>query len=248
MKTYFSIYKCLFVLMILVFTACKTISVQDNQYQTTNEQIVLGSIGQDANYLLESSYYSTAIPNYTTPIKVQVTAVPFNRSSYKSYVRAQEFQNQTFQVVFVDSLEQKPSFLNMELVDQVGLITLLNDKTNQDIKEYLVNRTESHMVTKISIAFPETILKVVQEAEEVFIEPAGKKSIALHLYKEKELIKKVNFFEGVVFAYQTASCCWKENSKYQLEIVDLVESDSECPSKSYLSAQKAKKEIDYYKF
>src|SRR5690606_27666322 len=168
MKTYFSIYKCLFVLMILVFTACKTISVQDNQYQTTNEQIVLGSIGQDANYLLESSYYSTAIPNYTTPIKVQATGVSFNKSSFKKFQQAQAFQSKAFQITYVDSLELKPSFLNLEIVDQVGLITLLNDKTNQDIKEYLVNRTESHMVTKISIAFPETILKVVQEAEEVF--------------------------------------------------------------------------------
>lgn len=234
--------------MILVFTACKTISVQDNQYQTTNEQIVLGSIGQDSNYLLEHKYSSSAIPNYITPIKVQATGVSFNKSSFKKFQQAQAFQTMAFQITYVDSLELKPSFLNLEIVDQVGLISLLNDKTNSDIKAYLINQTESHIVTHISMAFPENILKDLQEAEEVFIEPSGKKSIALHLYKENELVKIVNFFEGVVFAYQTASCCWKENSKYQLEIVDLVENDSECPNKSYLSAQKAKKEIDYYKF
>ncbi|PWK20028.1 hypothetical protein [Xanthomarina spongicola] len=234
--------------MVLAFTGCKTISVQDNQYQTAKEQIVLGSIGQDANYLLEQHYSSSAIPNYITPIKVQATAVPFNKSSYKSFQQAQPFQTTKVQIKYVDSLELKPSFINLEIVDQVGLITLLNDKTNADIKEYLVNQTESHIVTYISMAFPENILKDLQDAEEVFIEPSGKKSIALHLYKEKELIKIVNFFEGVVFAYKTASCCWKENDKYQLEIVDLVDANDNCPNKSYLSAQNAKKEINYYKF
>src|SRR5690606_37820236 len=112
MKTYFSIYKCLIVLMVLAFTACKTISVQDNQYQTTNEQIVLGSIGQDANYLLEHKYSSSAIPNYNIPIKVQATAVSFNKSSYKRSVQAQDYQTKKFQVTYVDSLELKPSFLN----------------------------------------------------------------------------------------------------------------------------------------
>jgi len=240
--------KCLFVLIIISLTACKSISVQDNSYHIAKEQIVLGSIGQDENYLLEQSYSHTAIPNYITPIKVQATAVAFNKSSYKSLVQAQEFQTQTFQVTYVDSLELKPNFLNVEIVDQVGLINLLNDKTNTDVKEYLINQIESHIVTHISMAFPENILKELQAAEEVFIEPSGKKSIALHLYKENELIKTVNFFEGVVFAYNTASCCWKENSKYQLEIVDLVATNNDCPNKSYLSAEKAKKEIDYYKF
>src|SRR5690606_7379909 len=108
MKTYFSMHKCLFVLIILVFTACKTISVQDNQYQTAKGQIVLGSIGQDANYLLEQHYSSSAIPNYTTPIKVQVTSVPFNKSSYKNFQKAHTFQTDKVQVKYVDSLELKP--------------------------------------------------------------------------------------------------------------------------------------------
>ena len=139
----------------MVFTACKTISVQDNQYLTVKEQIVLGSIGQDANYLLEHKYSSSAIPNYTTQIKVQATAVPFNKSTYKSFQQAQVFQTEKIQITYVDSLELKPSFINLEIVDQVGLITLLNDKKNGNIKEYLVNQTESHIVTHISMAFPE---------------------------------------------------------------------------------------------
>jgi len=241
-------HKCLFVLMALSFTACKTISVQDNQYQTAKEQIVLGSIGQDANYLLEQSYTNSAIPNYTIPIKVQATAVPFNKSSYKSFQKAHTFQTDKVQVKYVDSLELKPSFLNLEIVDQVGLINLLNGKENVDVKQYLINQNKSHIVTQVSIAFTENTLQDIQEAQEVFIELTGKKSIALHLYKKKELIKVIGFFEGVVFAYKTASCCWKENSKYQLEIVDLVDGNDNCPNKSYLTAQKAKKEINYYKF
>jgi len=248
MKTYFSIHKYLFVLMILVFTGCKTISVQDNQYITTNEQIVLGSIGQDSNYLLEKSYTNSAIPNYTIPIKVRATSVPFNKPSYKSFQKAHTFQTDKVQVKYVDSLELKPSFLNLEIVDQVGLINLLNGKENVDVKQYLINQNKSHIVTQVSMAFTENTLQDIQEAEEVFIEFTGKKSIALHLYKNKGLIKVIGFFEGVVFAYKTASCCWKENSKYQLEIVDLVDGNDNCPNKSYLTAQKAKKEINYYKF
>jgi len=189
-----------------------------------------------------------ALPNYTSPIKVQATAVSFKKSSFKSFEKAQVFQAHKLQIKYVDSIELKPRFLNLEIVDHVGFITLLNDPENVAIKTYLINQNKSHVVTHVSMAFPENTLLDIQQAEEVFIAATGKKSIALHLYKNNELTKVVGFFEGVVFGYKTAHCCWKENSKYQLEIIDLVATNSDCPNKSYLSAQKAKKEINYYKF
>lgn len=138
--------KYLFVLMIILFTACKSISVQDNSYHLVKEQISLGSIGQDKNNILRNTYSNVAIPNYITPIKVQATVISFNKSSYKSFEQAQEFQTNTFHVKYVDSVELKPSFLNIEIVDQVGLIHLLNDKTNVDIKDYLIDQTESPLM------------------------------------------------------------------------------------------------------
>ncbi|MEO8934106.1 MAG: hypothetical protein ABI295_07340 [Xanthomarina sp.] len=248
MKVYSSIYKGLFTLIFLSFVACNSISVQDKPYKKTKKQIILGSIGQDANYLLEQHYSNSAIPNFTTPIKVQATAVSFRKSSIKSFQKAQAFQTHKVQIKYIDSIELKPRFLNLEIVDQVAFINMLNAKENMDIKQYLINQNKSHIITHVSVAFTESTIQDIQEAEEAFIELTGKKSIALHLYSNNKLIKVVGFFEGVVFAYKTASCCWKENSKHQLEIVDLVDGKNKCPNKSYLSAQKAIKKINYYKF
>ncbi|EGV42287.1 hypothetical protein BZARG_382 [Bizionia argentinensis JUB59] len=238
----------LFVLFLTILsTGCKSLTVQQKQYTTTIQKVVLGSVGQDENYILKKTYSSLAVPDYNKPIKVSATPILFNKTSLKRFKNAQKLQAKEVQVNYIDSLMLKPKFLNLQTVDDVALIALLNNNTNADIKNYLINKNNAHIVTSISIAFNENTMQDILKAEEVFLESAGLKSIALNLYNNKALVKSIHFNEGVVFAYRVSQFCWKENSKHQLEIVNLIEGITSCAKKTYKSAKRAKKEINYYK-
>lgn len=233
---------------LILTMACKTLSVQNKHYQTTTQKVVLGSIGTDETFVLEKTYGQIGIPNYTYPIKVQMTPLSFTKTTFKTYNEALKFQPIPLDLKYIDSLPTKPKFLNIETVDKVGLINLLNDKSNVDIKNYLLNQTTSHVVTNISVVFNESDMNDLQKAEEVFISQIGLKTVGLELYTNGKVTRTINFNDGVVFAYRAASICWKENDKHQLEIVDLVEGDTGCPRQTYSSANRAKKKLDYFKF
>ena len=234
--------------ILVLLTGCKTISVQNKQYQSTKQSVDLGSIGTDENFVLEQTYNHSGIPNYISPIKVKITPISFNKSLYKIFSVANEMQPKEVKINYIDSLQNKPKFLNIEIADKVGLINILNDVSNKDVKNYLLNQNQSHVVTNISIAFNQNDLEALANATEVYLENEGVKSLALKIYNNTKVLRTINFNEGVVFGYRTSSCCWKENSKYQLEIIDLVEGDNSCPNQSYKSAKRAKKEVNYYKF
>ena len=89
---------------------------------------------------------------------------------------------------------------------------------------------------------------MILTAEEVFLESSGLKNYSLNLYANGQKQHVIQFNEGVIFAYQTSNCCWKQNDKYQLEIIDLVETNDKCPSNSFRSSNRANKKINYYKF
>jgi len=237
---------CIYFLFLIV--SCKSISIENKQHFQTNENITLGSIGSDENFILEKTYSAIGIPKYFKPIKVNVTAISFSNTSYSVFRKANLSQKDIIKVNYHDSLKIKPNFLSINISDRISLIHLLNQKENIEIKDFLLNDNHSHIVTGISIVFDKEITEAIKNAEEIFIEQSGIKSIALKLYNKSKLESTINFNEGVVFSYRTASVCWKENSKYQLEIVDLVEGDNSCSKQTYKSSKRAKTDINYYKF
>lgn len=248
MKANSFVNKCLLIVFITPFSACKSISVQNKQYQATTEQVILGSLGQDENFVLEQTYSHVGIPNIFEPLKLYVTQMSFEKGTFRVFEKANTLQSAKLTIQYVDSLETKPTFLNIQTVDEIGLIAMLNDKENKDVKDYMMNQDESHIITNVSMVFDEATMQQLVKAEEVFLVASGLKSYTLNLYENKVLKNSISFNDGVIFGYRTSSACWKEDEKYQLQIVDLIEGDNKCPTKTYKSAKRAKKEINYYKF
>lgn len=238
----------IFFICLLFLVSCKSISVQNKQYQTTTQQVVLGSVGQDEHFVLEKTYNHIGIPNYSKPLKLYVTQIPFDKTTLRAFEKANVLQAAKLNINYVDSLDTTPTFLNIQTVDEIGLIQMLNGKENNDVKNYMMNQDQSHVISNISVVFDKTVMQQIIKAEEVFLEPSGIKSYTLNLYSNKQLIKPIHFNEGVIFGYRTSSACWKEDEKYQLQIVDLIEGDNKCPNKTYKSAKRAKKKINYFKF
>jgi len=240
-----------YILLVLVSScliSCKTISIDKDYQKTTTQNIQLGTVGEQKNFVLEQDYNHTALPKYQTPIKVNVSVLTFNRTTFKSFSKAKTNQNQGVTINYVDSLENKPKYLKLEIADRVAVLNTLNSKENKDVFNFLQTKTEAHLVSSIALVLSINDITATITADEVFLETTGIKNYALKLYKNKIAQQTILFSDGVVFAYKTSSCCWKQNKKYQLEIVDLVESDDKCPSNTYRFAKRAKNKIDYFKF
>ncbi len=235
-------------LLIVCFTSCKTVQINHEYQKSTTQNIQLGTVGEQKTFILEQDYNHTALPNYQTPIKVNVNPLEFNKSTFKVFSNAKINQNQKVSVNYVDSLENKPKYLKLDIADRVAVLNTLNNKASKDVFQFLQNKDQAHLVTSIALALNTDDINTIINADEVFLEVTGIKNYALNLYKGEIVQQTILFNDGVVFAYKTSSCCWKQNDKYQLEIVDLAEGNTKCPSQSYKSVKQAKKEINYFKF
>lgn len=198
--------------------------------------------------LLENKYKNTAIPDYNQPIKVNAVPVTFTNQTYKAFVKSQKSQPAGFNIQYIDSLNQKPRFVHLQIADKVAIIEELNAENNSSIKNYLKVKPDARMVTSISMATSPELLQKIIEAENIFLEQEGAKSYVLNLYKNNGFVQRLSFDQAVVFAYKTSSFCWQENERRQLKIVDLVDEHYICPENSYSRAKRAKKDLDYFKF
>jgi hypothetical protein len=235
------------VLGLISMVSCKSVHINNESQTTTSENLQLATVGEKKNFVLEQDYNHTAIPNYNVPIKVQVTIEHFNKATYKAFTKANSNQSNSLTINYIDSLNEKPKFVKLEISDRVAVLKALNAKPNTDVRDYLSSKKDAHMITAISLALKKEDITLLIDANEVFLEASGLKSYSLKAYSRNGLTQILEFNQGVVFSYQASNFCWKENSKYQLEIADIVESTDKCPNTSYRSAKRAKTKIDYFK-
>lgn len=238
--------KLIFIIAILVIS-CNTLKINQEFQKTTTQNLQLGTVGEQKDFILEQDYNHVALPVYNIPIKVNVSPLNFNKSTYNAFTKAKPSQAQNVAVNYIDSLDTKPKYLKIDIADRVAVLNTLNSKLNQDVFQFLKNKDQAHVITSLAVAFNNNQLDVLTQADEVLLEVTGVKNYALKAYKDNKLQQTIMFNEGVVFAYKTSSCCWKQNDKYQLEIIDLAEGNNKCPNQSYNSANRAKKEINYFK-
>ncbi len=234
------------VLFAITIIGCKTSSIFQESQTNTVQQVPLGSVGLEKDFILQQDFNNTAIPKYAEPIKLSVFIKPFTKQIHKSFLKAKVSQSANIHVNYIDSLEVKPKFVQFKIADKVTLIKALNTNTNRGVKDYLSHNKTAHVVSSISIAFSKQDLGLIQQANAIFLVENGIKNYALQLYKEGKKTELIQFSKGVVFAYKTSNCCWQETSRHQINIVDLVSEYSSCPNKTYRNSERAKKEIKLF--
>ena len=233
--------------LFLTLTSCKTLSFDQVTQTKTRQQLQLGSIGTDKDFMFQQNYNTSAIPKYDDPIKLAVNIKPFNKQTHKAFTKAKELQASGINIVFIDSIPNKSQYIQLQIADKVAVIQSLNTKENNDIKSYLSNNRNTNVLTSLSLALNQNDLESVKSAEAVYLVEEAYKNYALQLFDTNKNKEIISFNQVVVFEYKTSHCCWQENNKYQLNIVDLVSDFNNCPNKTYRSANRAKKHINYFK-
>ncbi|TXG34845.1 hypothetical protein [Seonamhaeicola maritimus] len=230
----------------LCVCSCKTINIATAQTKTT-QQVILGSISADKEFIFQKEINHSAIPSYNVPIKLMVTPKIFTKQSYKAYAKAQGLQPYNINVKYVDSLPEKPKYIQLQIADKVTLLKALNGEENNGIKDYISHNKYANVLTSISMALNKQDLVGVLKAESLFLVENGYKTYALQLYNDGKKGRTIAFNQGVVFEYKATNCCWQENKKHDIDIVDLVGGYASCPNNTYRSASRAKKQINPYK-
>ncbi|EDP94647.1 hypothetical protein U8527_06795 [Kordia algicida OT-1] len=234
------------ILSCLLIFSCKTITVNQKSQLLTKTRVELGSIGLVNGSMITSNYESIAIPTFDKELKLNVQAISFSKNTFKAFAKANQ-QPQKVALHYVDSLEIKPKYVLLQFVDRVAITEALNNPKNTGLRSYLENKEDAQMVSSISIAFPENKIRELEKASEVFLVQSPSKKFSLKLKSFNGKYQTLEFAEGVVFAYQTSSFCWKENSKHKLVIADIVSGLESCPPNTYRKSQKAVQKNDYFK-
>jgi len=235
----------------LFLTCCKTItSVTQESQNKTVEPLVLGSIGSGKEFILQKEFNNTSYPTLLKPIKVSALKTPFTTSTYKSFLKSNKLQSISLNIKYIDSLEEKPFYVKLQIADVVSVVDALNDVSNSNVKSYLSINDNANLITDLSIALNTEHLKKVEQAKSIFLIEHTPKTYALQLHLDNNIKEVLYFNDGVIFGYKTANCCWQENKRHHLDIVDLVSTYTNCPNKTYRVAKKAsksKKKVNYFK-
>jgi len=239
--------KYLVVILICFFiSSCSTISVNQQPQTLTETPVELGVIGLQNGTLIAHNFESIAIPYFSKGVKLQVLPVSFSKQSFKAYEKANKMYKKG-KLTFSDTLKVKPEYIVLQFVDRVAITKQLNTTKNKGVRSYLETKQSAQMVTSISIAFSIEQLQLLKNADEVFLIQSSSKKFSLQLKSLDGKKQNLVLSDGVVFAYQTSSFCWKENDKHKLVIADIVSDSEGCPPNTHRKANKVIQKENYFK-
>ncbi|MHA7057058.1 hypothetical protein ACWGOQ_0007555 [Aquimarina sp. M1] len=236
----------LVVISVICFAGCRSISVNKSAMHTaTTTPVAIGVIGIHENHMRTTNFQVTAIPIYKKGIRVGITATGFNKTTYNAYLEASTNDNQ--KIVYIDSLETKPEFLKIELIDWVTIIAELQQEYNQQTIAYLKRQADAEIISSVSIAVSQQTITDIQKAEAVFLVNENYKQYGLALVKDGKTYKTIDFADTTIFGYRLSYFCWGENDKRRAALFDIVDENDNCPKHTYKNAEKAKEKINYFK-
>ncbi len=226
--------------------ACHSIKVNNaNMHTATTNPIALGVIGTQENGLVTSDFKVTAIPEYKQKIRVGVQVVDFTSKTFETFSKVSKEKN--YGLKYVDSLDKKPSFITIELLDRVSAISELQESYNSETISYLKAQKKAAIVTAVSIVLPKALLQEITNAKAVFLNNAGYKQYELSLVNEDKTYKTISFAESTIFGYELSFFCWSENGKKQIVLAGMIDEKSSCAKNAYRDAQKALEKMNYFK-
>ncbi|TPN87681.1 hypothetical protein [Aquimarina algicola] len=207
--------------------------------------IALGVIGIQEKGIQFSEYQTIAFPEYKKRIRVHAVTTDFTAKTFSAYSKVSK--NDAQQVKYIDSIKRKPKFLNLELLDRITTIAELQEDYNSQTYNYLKGQQDITLVTNISMAVSQELIREIEQAETIFLKNGGYKQYQLELLKDHKTFKTILFSDTAIFAYGLSFFCWSENDKRQMILRDLVQEHSSCPKNTYQDTEKATQKTNYFK-
>ncbi len=231
--------KCVVICGILLFLlSCRTITFDQNVTHTAiKTPVALGMIGLQEGTIFSSRFEVTTIPVLDQKVRVLPTVADFCRKTFKKYNKATPDNRQ--QVTYVDSLEQKPRFVKLAIIDKLAYKNALVTDNNKKVLTYLKMQKEAHVVTTVTVAFAQETIQMIQEADAVFLTNKKQKQYSLELIRDNQPFATLDFNKGTIFAYELSRFCWGVDKRNRAILWDVVDQNSSCPGNSSKDAIRA---------
>jgi len=234
--------------LFVVISSCKTVIVNKQTQKIASSALELATIGIAKPNLQINNFEVNAIPQLNEKIRVTAKILPFNKTTFKAYIKASTLQGKKSMIKYVDSLLNKPRYVVLKITDYVTLLEELNDKQNLTVFNYLKTVPKAKLVTSIAMVFDTNVLNEMSQAEELYLSNVKYKKYDLELYKDKKLYKTIELTKGTTFTYKLSSFCWRENHKHQPILVNIIDEHSSCNNNTYKSYQQVIKNKKIVKF
>ncbi|WP_046744105.1 hypothetical protein [Kordia zhangzhouensis] len=225
--------------------SCKTILINQESLILTETPVELGSIGLLRETLITNTYKNITSPSFYKKVKLNVQPFYFSKKTFKLFSKANKQEKMALN--FSDSSKVKPEYVVLQFMDRLTITSALNNTKNTGLRSYLETKEDAQMVTSISVAFSQEHITQLKNASEVFLTQSDAKKFSLLLTFIDGKTQTLETSNGVVFGYQTSNFCWKEDSKHNLIIADIVSDAEGCPPNTHRKARKATQQKDYFK-
>lgn len=226
-SSYFSM---LLAFVIFSCTPLKKLSSTETQLPS------LAAIGKKDKSLLDTNFKQVGEPVFTEKIALSISAIPFNKSKFKTYQNLKTKKGERVLVSYVDSLPIKPKYLQFEIKDKIGLKTLLNGNANDEVRSYLIKDDDCQIVSAISIYIDEMEADMYLRAEGLFLVTDANNMLRIELVNGTQK-QYINLSKNEIFDYDIMGFCWGENiyGKLQIETLNI---NGNCPDGTEKNAQK----------
>lgn len=222
-------------LLIYCFASCKSVSFQENLINL-NTDPGLGTIGVFQDKLMSNDFNVVGLPELDEKIKLSIKKIYFNNSSLRKYNK--KIHEEELKLELVDSLKYDPYYFKIEISNKIGLIEILNNSANKEIRDYLEISGKNLIVTSVFIYFTPEISVLVENALAIYLINNKKSSYSMELLYKDGSGEILNFKEGTAFNYGLSGFCWKANYKREAIIAALRERTDPCPGDSKIDPEK----------
>lgn len=206
----------------------------------------LASLVQVKDHMLYTSANPMGVPQWSSPLKVQLAQLPFNKAVYSKYASFIQQSAGINSIVYIDSLPVKPKYLKITLTDHISLTKQLNASKNDNVCSYLENNADYKLVTSLFFTVPDAQIPQLLDAEFITLEQDAYKEmkLVLHMGKQK---KQMDMKSMEVFDYEYHSFCWGEDQFHNKKIQLLTQGNGKCPKGTEKKATKLKRDQSYLK-
>jgi hypothetical protein len=232
--------KALFIVLLVTVCGCSSRkSIIANQEHISALQ--LGAIVESSGLISHNLEVKTT-PRLKKSVRLGLQPKEFSKSTFKKYERLFEGSNAT--IKYHDSLQQKPTYLTLEIVDDVVYADMINSQPA--LLEFIESSNDTRVLTAISFVVPTTVN--IDLSHTFFLEADNNNTYRIVYYLENEIKGYFSFNEINVFDYQLSSFCWGLDKRGASKVMDIVEEGKSCDRPLKRSPEKLKKSTNLFDY
>lgn len=229
---------------IIILLACVSCAVlpEKNDFYITDSTIALGVVGEKRKSLRKTDFQAFGLPEYKEKIKVNVSEKAFNENTFKDYTTSVKNRNIVTAITLVDSLSNKPTFIQLKIEDKVAVVKALNTE-NIDIFNYLKKSPSATLVSEIRLVGNEDFKTKLKQADAYYIKTDKHKKTWLVLHKEEKEIDKLDLLQTTIFEYKLSSFCWKASKRRKIELATILNEGQNCSESTNRNANDLEEDL-----